>query len=869
VSDVSLLFNFLKGRDTATPAMAAVGNAANAMAKKVSISSTLQAAAMATMYAGIAGVVAEAVALVDALAPMTGLLAAVPAVAFAAGASVAALAIGLHGVGAALKSTKATAGSSADAIAAAERRVMAAQQASRQAQIGLTAARQAAVIGLRDLEFELARTALDERAGAMAVRDAEIALRQARSGGDRSAIERAQLQLDQAQESLVEIRAHLSDVTAEEARRAKAGVEGSDQVKTALAQQVTAVQQLADAQAALKKAGSGGTPSAAAIAYGKLAPAARQVVDALKAMAPEWTRVQRATQQATLVNVGKDVSQLGHLYLPMLRVQLAAVAGGWNAAFRGTAALASSAGFVRDVNTSLTYTAQYSNLAGKALAPVVDGLRQFGVIGAAYLPRLGQFILNIATGFDRWAIAAKDGGRINKWINDGLATAKQFGTILRSVAVSIRNVFVAGKDPAMLNNLQGAAAAMERWTGSTAGQDRMRDLFTKLRDLFSAVWSVVTAVGSALSQAGPGITTVTGTFTLLAAVIRVLADNMGLVNAVLPVIIPLFVSYRVAVVAAKLATMAWTVATNLAKAAGYAYSTALKVGAAAQRAWIAAGNIGRMTAWIAKIWAAQAATVASNIATKAAAAAQTAWNAVTDAVFLGKYIAKIIAYRIAAIAVTVAQKAAAAAQWLLNIAMDANPIGLIILAIGLLVGAFIYLWTHSAGFRNFWLGLWRDLVAGVKIAWHLIQNSFMWAVKFIGGIQDKISKVAAGMWDGIKNAFKNVLNWIFKQWNSIHLTLPKIDLGPLGSVGGFTLQVPQIPMLAKGGDILQGGWATVGDKGPESLYLPRGAQVRPGVGGGRSDRIIIELHGPQEFKRMIRKIVRDDGRGNVQTAFGS
>lgn len=90
---------------------------------------------------------------------------------------------------------------------------------------------------------------------------------------------------------------------------------------------------------------------------------------------------------------------------------------------------------------------------------------------------------------------------------------------------------------------------------------------------------------------------------------------------------------------------------------------------------------------------------------------------------------------------TTVTKLAAAAQVLLDAAMDANPIGLIVLAIVGLVAAFVYLWTHSAAFRNFWIGLWNDIWGFMKVigawfagpfasffvnAWHIISDAAMW-----------------------------------------------------------------------------------------------------------------------------------------------
>ncbi|MFE3383442.1 hypothetical protein ACFXMP_47025, partial [Streptomyces anulatus] len=47
-------------------------------------------------------------------------------------------------------------------------------------------------------------------------------------------------------------------------------------------------------------------------------------------------------------------------------------------------------------------------------------------------------------------------------------------------------------------------------------------------------------------------------------------------------------------------------------------------------------------------------------------------------------------------------------------------------------------------------------------------------------------------------------------------------------------------------------------------------QPRTGpAGGGVLDRLVIELAGPDEFKKLIRGIVRKDGNGDVQRTFGN
>lgn len=126
------------------------------------------------------------------------------------------------------------------------------------------------------------------------------------------------------------------------------------------------------------------------------------------------------------------------------------------------------------------------------------------------------------------------------------------------------------------------------------------------------------------------------------------------------------------------------------------------------------------------------------------------------------------------------------------------------------------------------------------IGW--VKSALVSIVAWIGNSPQKIGHAARGMWDGIKAAFKDAINWIIRAWNSLQFKLPEIDLpGPGPKFGGNTIGVPDIPLLAAGGFIRRAGQAIVGDRGPELLTMPRGAQVEP-LPAGHSTALSREIH---------------------------
>lgn len=109
-----------------------------------------------------------------------------------------------------------------------------------------------------------------------------------------------------------------------------------------------------------------------------------------------------------------------------------------------------------------------------------------------------------------------------------------------------------------------------------------------------------------------------------------------------------------------------------------------------------------------------------------------------------------------------------AAQWLWNAALTANPIGIVVVAIGALVGAFILLWKKSETFRDFWKTIWAAIVKAAEWAWDKIKGAVkaVWPYieaivkdgvkmvkQYIEGIKTVVA-VLGRVWDAIKSAAK-------------------------------------------------------------------------------------------------------------------
>lgn len=171
----------------------------------------------------------------------------------------------------------------------------------------------------------------------------------------------------------------------------------------------------------------------------------------------------------------------------------------------------------------------------------------------------------------------------------------------------------------------------------------------------------------------------------------------------------------------------------------------------------------------------------------------------------------------------------AAWEFLKDLFLRYHPIGLVI--------------SHWEGIKDFFVGLWDKVKTIFKNAVTAVIDRVKYLRDKFVGYFEKIRDKVSGIWDkvtgGIKGAVNNIIghvenmvNWSVRQINrfigginrvvDVINKIPGVNLGHIGLLGEVS-----IPRLAKGGDIMRGGWAMVGEEGPEMLHLPQGASVRP------------------------------------------
>lgn len=181
------------------------------------------------------------------------------------------------------------------------------------------------------------------------------------------------------------------------------------------------------------------------------------------------------------------------------------------------------------------------------------------------------------------------------------------------------------------------------------------------------------------------------------------------------------------------------------------------------------------------------------------------------------------------------------AQTALNLAMEANPIGVVAIAIGILIGVIVLCVTH-----------WEQITNAVKgfFSWmgKLIKGAPDWALALTGPLAPVLLLIKH--FDELKNA----ASWA---WDNVK----KFFTGGESTVNTSTT----VGHNASGTGYWRGGQTWVGENGPELIDLPRGSKVysnsvsRNMSGGGGGNTFIFNIDAPggnaQDIERIIRRIL--------------
>lgn len=358
--------------------------------------------------------------------------------------------------------------------------------------------------------------------------------------------------------------------------------------------------------------------------------------------------------------------------------------------------------------------------------------------------------------------------------------------------------------------------SLKRWVGEA--RDALVGKWNEIKDVTLSVWNSVKD-------------TVVGAFEAIQGWIEKHKKGLTDIATVISLLLgPLMI---------KLAAQALATGIQMAASAIVAGATWAAQALVAGGAWLAQAVVAG-GAWLVQF----AIMTAQAIATGAINAGQAiisgiAWltqAAIAGGAWLVQF-AIMAAGAIATGAVFIASAIAAGIAWIIAL----GPVALAIGALAVLAFVVMRNWDTLKGW---FAGLW---------------NWFAGTVSWLGGV---IRNVFASAADFIIAPYRAAFNAIARFWNATvgKLSFKAPDWVP--GLGGKGFSLPQLPTFATGVQNFRGGFAVVGEQGPEVAYLPPGSSVYPNsasqgmLGGVTIEQVIIQSPSDADyfFKKFGRNI---------------
>ena len=198
-------------------------------------------------------------------------------------------------------------------------------------------------------------------------------------------------------------------------------------------------------------------------ALAALPPEARAAAVALRGT---WTAIQKPVQKAFWEGMGESVQRFAKNTIPVLSEGLTSVAddvGRFNAGILDSFEEIAKNGDMKKMFGNLEGFFQQATAASK---PFFDALNTLGLRGSDYLPRFGGFLADIAKGFDDWVTKADEAGKINVWIEKGVQSLKDMGSVGKSIVDMFKGITRAVNDagggglPEFRDNMRAIADIM-------------------------------------------------------------------------------------------------------------------------------------------------------------------------------------------------------------------------------------------------------------------------------------------------------------------------------------------------------------------------------------------------------------------------
>jgi hypothetical protein len=191
-----------------------------------------------------------------------------------------------------------------------------------------------------------------------------------------------------------------------------------------------------------------------------------------------WKDLQKNTAQTMFEGIDQTFNDLATKTMPTLTRGTAEVGSAWNKTFKEIGRVGGLDSTQSVIDKIFGNTADAQTRANAAIAPLVHGIGTLTAESSDFLPRLGDGLTKLTTRFDNFITRSANNGNLDKWINQGIEGADHLGTTILNIGKIITDLTkAAGGDGGLLNALDKGSTALEKWTSSAEGQDKLSRFF--------------------------------------------------------------------------------------------------------------------------------------------------------------------------------------------------------------------------------------------------------------------------------------------------------------------------------------------------------------------------------------------------------
>ncbi|WP_218005289.1 hypothetical protein [Actinomadura macra] len=266
----------------------------------------------------------------------------------------------------------------------------------------------------------------------------------------------------------------------------------------------------------------------------ELPPTARTVV---RELGGALVGLKGTAQSAFFAPMQRQARGLGReLRVPVGRgiATITASMGRLAAQVLGFAREAKTLRFIRSLSLAI---ARGFDGAAQGVRPLLRGIRDFAGASLGSFGRAGGALGRLMARVGGWLSRMARGGQATRWLNNAVNTLKTMGRIGRNVVLTIGAIFRnagAGSNGGLLATIEQVTAGMLAWSQSAEGQEKIAQFFALINhtaaDLATILPLLVGPLGLAvqLIQALPGPSQDTASqFLAWAVVIGVIAGKVG------------------------------------------------------------------------------------------------------------------------------------------------------------------------------------------------------------------------------------------------------------------------------------------------------------------------------------------------------